>query len=143
MHEDKYQQSSIYGGVPPADPPAPAMSQSEVTRPLNTAFKISTTRNAFAVYSVQLTVTATITGGQDGDCFLEFADDATFTTNVQTAMVSPGSQTYSLAIALQGVSKGAVNVLGMIPADKWARIRTANNVGSPAFTFRKGQEMLM
>lgn len=138
----KYDQSYFFGGMP-ANEPAPAMTQSEVTRPLNTAFQISTTRNAFVAYSVQITVTATIAGGQDGDCFLEIADDAGFTTGVQTAMVTPASQTYSLAVALQGIAKSGANVLGMVPAGKWARIRTANNVGAPTWTFRKGQEMLL
>lgn len=138
----KYEQSATFGGIP-VNEPAPAMTQSEVTRPLNTAFQISTTRNAFAVYSVQIQVTASISGGQDGDCFLEIADDAAFTVNVQAAMVTPASQTYSLAVALQGVAKSGVNVLGMVPAGKWARIRTVNNIGSPGWTFRKGQEMLL
>lgn len=138
----KYEQSAMFGGVP-VNEPAPPMTQSEATRPLNTAFQISTTRNAFAAYSVQIQVTATIAGGQDGDCFLEFADDQAFTTNVQAAMVTPASQTYSLAVALQGIAKSGVNVMGMIPAGKWARIRTVNNVGSPTWLFRKGQEMLL
>ena len=138
----KYEQSAIFGGVP-VNEPAPAMTQSEATRPLNTAFQVSTTRNAFVAYSVQIQVTATIAGGQDGECFLEIADDAAFTQNVQVTMVTPASQTYSLAIALQGVAKSGANVMGMVPAGKWARIRTASNVGSPSFTFRKGQEMLL
>jgi len=142
MTVSKLDQSSFFGGTPPVDPAQP-MTQSEVTRPLNTPFQISTTRNAFATYSVQIQVTATIAGGQDGDCFLEIADDAAFTQNVQIAMVTPASQTYSLAVALQGVAKSGANVMGMVPAGKWARIRTVNNVGSPTWTFRKGQEMLL
>lgn len=138
----KYAQSSMFSGVV-ASEPAPPMTQSEVTRPLNTAFQISTTRNAFATYSVQIQVTASISGGQDGDCFLEIADDQAFTTNVQVAMVTPASQAYSLAVALQGIAKSGANVLGMVPMGKWARIRTVNNVGTPAWTFRKGQEMLL
>lgn len=139
---NKLDQSAFFGGMPPTDP-APPATQSEVTRPLNTPFQVSTTRNAFVAYSVQIQVTATIAGGQDGDCFLEIADDSAFTQNVQVAMVTPASQTYSLAVALQGIAKSGANVLGMVPMGKWARIRTVNNVGSPTWTFRKGQEMLL
>ncbi len=118
-------------------------SQSAQTRTLNTIYQISATRGAFVFYSVQITVTASISGGQDGDCILEIASDSGFTTNVQTLQVSPGSQSYTLAIALQGVQKGSVNVSGYVPAGYYARIRTVNNTGTPAFLYRAGQEVLM
>jgi len=127
----------------PTIPTVSTPSQSSATRTLNSIFQVSATRGAFVFYSVQITVTASIAGGQDGDCILEIASDSGFTTNVQTLMVSPSSQTYTLAIALQGVQKGPVNVSGYIPAGYYARIRTVNNTGTPAFLYRAGQEVLM
>lgn len=123
-------------------PSGTVRSQSAATRTLNTVFQVSSTRDAFVQYAVQCTVTASIGEGQDGDVFLDIASDSGFTENVQSVDVAPCSQTYTLAIALQGVQKGPANVRGYIPAGYYARIRTVNNTGSPAFAYRLGQEVL-
>lgn len=121
----------------------PAASQSAVTRTLNTIFQPSTMRNVVGSYSVQITVTASISGGQDGDVILEIASNVAFTTGVQTVAIAGSSQTFSLAVALQGVQKAALQLIGMIPAGYYARLRTVNNTGAPAFAYRAGQETLM
>jgi hypothetical protein len=117
-------------------------SQASATRALNTAFQISTTRDADARYSVQCTVTASIAGGQNCDVFLEIASDQAFTTNVQQVGVVGQGQVYTLAIALQGVQPQTQQVIGYVPAGYWARIRTVQNLGAPTFSFRLGQEIL-
>lgn len=117
-------------------------SQAGATRSLNTAFQISSSRDANVQYAVQTTITASIAGGQDGDVFLDIASDSGFTANVQSLDVAPCSQTYTLAIALQGVQKCAAQVRGFVPAGYYARIRTVNNTGTPAYLFRLGQEVL-
>ncbi|MFV3289170.1 hypothetical protein ACNFBR_10555 [Pseudomonas sp. NY11955] len=117
-------------------------SQSSVTRPLNTAFQPNTTRDVDARYSLQCQVTASITGGQNCDVFLEIATDQAFTTNVQQVGVVGQGQVYTLAIALQGVQPQTQQVIGYIPAGYWARIRTVQNLGAPTFTYRLGQEIL-
>lgn len=121
---------------------AASRSQAAVTRSLNSAFQVSATRDAQVQYSVQMTITASITGGQDGDVFLDIASDSGFTTSVQSVDVTPCSQTYTLAIALQGVQKCAGTVRGYVPAGYYARIRTVSNTGTPGFTYRLGQEVL-
>ena len=136
---DQLNQSAVYGGMPPAVPMIPGT----VTRPLNTAFQPSATRPAFVVYSVQTTVTASIAGGQNGDIFLESADDAAFTTNVRTLSVIGQGQTYTLAIALQGVQPQSGVLAGMVDTGGWLRMRSSNNLGSPGYTFRAGAEILM
>lgn len=115
--------------------------QAAVTRALNTAFQISATQGAMATYSVQLTVTATIAGGQNGDVILEIASNAGFTANVQTVSIAGLGQTYTLAAALQGVQPQTGVVSGYVPAGYYARIRTVNNTGTPAFSYRAGQEV--
>lgn len=117
-------------------------SQSAATRTLNSAFQISASRDAWATYSVQITVTASIGGGQDGDVFLDIASDSGFTANVQSLSVAPCSQTYTLAVAIQGVQKCSANVSGFVPAGYYARLRTVNNTGSPSYAYRLGQEVL-
>lgn len=117
-------------------------SQSSATRSLNSAFQVSATRDAAVQYAVQTTITASIAGGQDADVFLDIASDSGFTANVQSLDVAPCSQTYTLAIALQGVQKCAAQVRGFVPAGYYARIRTVSNTGTPVFAYRLGQEVL-
>lgn len=122
---------------------AAPMIQSTATRALNTAFQISASRAAFVIYCVQITVTASIGGGQNGDVILEIASDAGFTQNVQTLSIQGNGQTYTLAVALQGVQPTTGPVMGMVPAGYYARLRTVNNTGVPTYSFRSGQEMLI
>ncbi|WDY60401.1 hypothetical protein [Pseudomonas sp. PSKL.D1] len=117
-------------------------SQAAATRALNTAFQISATRDAWVSYSVQITVTASIAGGQNGDVILEIASDSGFTANVQTLAISGLGQTYTLAIALQGVQPQTGVVTGYVPAGFYTRLRTVNTTGTPAFAYRAGQEVL-
>lgn len=117
-------------------------TQAAATRALNSAFQVSTTRDAVVQYSVQTTITASIAGGQDADVFLDIASDSGFTANVQSLDVAPCSQTYTLAVAIQGVQKCAAQVRGFVPAGYYARIRTVSNTGSPVFAYRLGQEVL-
>ncbi|QJP10446.1 hypothetical protein [Pseudomonas multiresinivorans] len=120
-----------------------SMSQSGVSRSLNTAFQVSATRWALVSYSVQLTVTASIAGGQNGDVFLEIASDIGFTANVQQIAVAGLGQTYTLAVAIQGVQPQSGCVMGTVPPGYYVRLRTVSNTGSPSFSYRLGQETLL
>lgn len=117
-----------------------ARSQSSATRSLNSAFQISATRDTLVSYSVQITVTASIGGGQNGDVILEIATDSGFTTGVQTIAIAGTGQTYTLALALQGVMPQTGVLSGYVPAGYYARLRTVNVAGTPAFSYRAGQE---
>lgn len=120
-----------------------ALTQSQPARALNSIFQISTTRNALVSYSVQITVTASIGSGQNGDAILEIASDSGFTTNVQTVAILGNSQVVTLAIALQSVQSGTGTLVGVVPAGYYSRIRTVNNTGTPAFLMRAQQEVLL
>lgn len=133
----------IQGPPGAAGSPAPTPTQSAATRSLNTIYRVSTARPAWVSYSVQLTVTATIAGGQNGDVVLEIASDAAFTTAVQTLSISGLGQVYSLAVAIQGVQPQTGVVSGFIPAGYYARLRTVNNTGTPTYLLRAGQETIM
>jgi hypothetical protein len=109
-------------------------------RPLNTAFLVHTTRPAFMSYSVEVVVTATIAGGQAGDVILEISPSSTFDSGVQTVAMAGVSQTYSLAITLQGITRQTINVSGFIPAGWYSRIRTVNVTGTPSFSVKATQE---
>lgn len=115
--------------------------QASATRSLNTAFQVSSTRWSHVKYAVQQTITASIAGGQNGDVVLEMASDSAFTTNVQTLDINGFGQTYTLAVALQGVQPQTTSVSGWVPPAYYVRIRPVNNTGTPAFLYRAGQEL--
>lgn len=73
----------------------------------------------------------------------EIADDSGFITNVQTVGIGGLGQTYTLAVALQGVQPQTTAVIGYVPAAKFARLRSVNNTGTPAFSIRAQQEVLL
>ncbi len=125
--------------IPTIVPP----TQSQPSRTLNTIFQLSTTRAAMVSYSVQITVTATIAGGQNGDVILEIASDAGFTTNVQTVAIAGNGQVYTLAIALQGVQPTTNVLSGFVPIGYYVRLRTVNNTGTPGYSIRAQQEALL
>lgn len=138
-----YNSSTGVLNVPNYTPPAvPARSQSSATRALNTAFQVSATRDAQVNYSIQCTITASIAGGQGCDVVLEIATDAAFTAGVQTVGIIGTGQTYTLAVAIQGVQPQTAQVTGYVPAGYYARLRTVNVSGSPTYAYRAGQEVL-
>jgi hypothetical protein len=119
-----------------ADAVAPAYSYPTPT--LNTAAQLSATRAARVVYPVDVGINSLLTN-VEGIIFLEIADDAAFTTNVVTVMSA--GQLLGGVINIQ--NRGTVTLCGEIPAGKYRRLRTQSVTGSPAFTARQGQHVLV
>lgn len=124
-------------------PVASPFSFSSPSRSLNTAFQPSTTRNAIVNYSVDIATSVSLSGGAVGTVFLEYADDSGFTTNVVEVCRFVNGNTGTLVIGLTLNQTGTANVGGMIPLNKYVRVRTANTTGTPTFTYRSGQEVLL
>jgi hypothetical protein len=118
-------------------------SQSVATRSLNAAFQISDTRDTLVSYSVDISTSLSLTAGQQGTVFLEIANDAAFTTGMQelARFVNGNTGTLTIGLALNQNVTGAL--VGYVPAGKYARLRTQNNVGAPTFNYRAGQEALL
>lgn len=115
-------------------------TSSSPSRSLNTPWLVSSNLLS-GVYAVKITTTATIGGGQEGEVFLEQADDSGFTTNVVTLDVASNSQTFTLAIALQGVQGITFSLeSGYVPSGKYLRLRTNNVTGTPSYTLRNVRE---
>lgn len=125
----------------PSIPAAP--SPSSASRSLNSAFQISASRNCLVSYSVDVSCAITLTTGQTGTAFLEYADDSGFTTNVVEVCRFVNSNSGTLTIGLNLVQAVTGTLSGFIPTAKYCRIRTANTVGTPTFTYRSGQEVLL
>lgn len=120
-----------------------ARSQSSASRSLNSGFQVSTTRDSLVNYSVDVSTSATLIGGQTGTVFLEIASDSGFTTNLQELARFVNGNAVSLAIAITITQNVTGTLSGYVPANYYCRLRTANTVGSPSFAFRSGQEILL
>lgn len=105
-------------------------------------FQLSATRDAEVSYSVLITVTASIASGQSGYVVLEICptNSAVAANWIEVARAS-SSQVYTLAIALQGVQGAGSSMFIRIPAGYYARLRSVNVTGTPAYSFVSGQEV--
>lgn len=121
----------------------PARSASPASRSLDTSFQISTTRDCLVNYSVDVQTAISLISGQAGTIYLEIADDTSFTSGVQEVgrFLNSCTGTLTIGLNLNQVVTGTLS--GFIPSGKYVRLRTENNVGSPTFTYRSGQEVLM
>lgn len=117
-------------------------TQSAASRSLNSAFRISTTKDCLVNYSVDVSCSITLTSGQSGTIFLEIASDSGFTQNVQELCRFVNANSGTLTIGLNLVQAVTGTLSGFIPSTYYCRIRTANNTGTPTFNFRSGQEIL-
>lgn len=120
-----------------------ARSQSSASRSLNSAFQVSATRESLVNYSVDISTTLTLITGQSGTVFLEMASDSGFTSDVQELSRFVNGNTGTLTIGLSLTQNVTGNVTGYVPAGYYVRLRTENNTGSPTFTYRSGQEVLL
>lgn len=123
--------------------PSASRSYAYPTRTLNSGYQISTTRDAAVSYTVDIAATLSLTSGQAGSVVLEYADDSGFTTNVKTVCQTVNGNTGTLTIGLNLTQTASGTLSGIIPANKYVRIRTVNTTGSPSFTYRGSQEVLL
>lgn len=120
-----------------------ARSFAAPTRSLNTAFQVSTTRDSLVSYSVDIATSVSLSGGATGTVFVEYADDSGFTTNVVEIGRTVNGNTGTLVVGLTLNQIGTAQITGIAPAAKYVRIRTANTTGTPTFTFRSAEEVLL
>lgn len=120
-----------------------ARSFANPTRTLNSAFQISSTRDAMVSYTVDIGATISLTSGQAGTVTLQYADDSGQTTNVKTVQSSVNGNTGTLTLGLNLTQTVTAILAGIIPAGKYVKLVTANTTGSPSFSWRAGQEVLL
>lgn len=118
-------------------------TRSIVTGTGATGFQISSSRDAEVRYSTTIVTTSSIAGSQNGTVVLEIAptNSATATDWSEIGRCTNGTS-YTLAIAIQGVSTQACQITGYVPTGYFAKIRSINNSGTPTFTYNSGQEVL-
>lgn len=105
-------------------------------------FQLSSTRNASVYYSVNIATTATIGGASDGYIALEIAaTNSTTASDWKEVSRSRNGQTITLAIALQSAQNITAELMNIVPAGYYARLRSVNTSGTPTYTFVSGQEV--
>lgn len=112
---------------------------SPVTITLNSASKISMTRDAFVSYPIEIGVSSLLLGSASCSLYLDYADNSGMSTN----LVTFGPFTTAISGVLNVVNTGPVTVSGMIPKNKFRRVRSVTNSGTVTFTPRAGQEVLL
>lgn len=120
-----------------------APARSIVTGTGATGFQPSSTKDTLIKYGIKVVSTASIASGQEGYVTLEIAatNSATPSDWVNMGLDCGNGQTYSLAIALQGIQPTYCEVSGTVPAGWYAKLRSINVTGTPTYTYLGGQEM--
>lgn len=107
-------------------------------------FQISSSRDAYASYSVSITTTATIGVAAAGSIILEIcATNSSTAGDWITAATSSISQTVTVAVALSSVQVNAIMVAAMVPSGYYARLRQITTTGTVSFAYIGGQEVLL
>ncbi len=111
-------------------------STSAATRSFNSAFQISTTKDAVAFYTVQISAAMTLGGGQTGTVFLETSPDNSVWTEV--GRVTNGN-TGTLVIGVAITNNNIFQVAGYIPSNYFVRLRST---GTATISYIAGQETI-
>lgn len=119
----------------------PTKSFAYPSRSLNSCFQISTTTDALVSYSVDISTSLSLTTGQQGTAYLEVSDDSGCSTGTQEIARFVNGNTGTLTVGLSLVQNTTGTLTGIVPQNKYVKIRTQNNTGTPTFTFRSAQEV--
>lgn len=114
-------------------------SFSLVTPTLNSGSVLSTTRDTFVSYSVDIAIGATLLSASSGAVYLDYADNSSFTTN----LVTIGPFVNTNGGLLGALNTGTVTATGIIPANKYRRLRTTTVSGTVTFVAKPSQEVLL
>jgi hypothetical protein len=120
----------------------PARVYSYPTRPLNTCFQISTTRDAQVSYAVDISATVSVSGGGRGSVYLRTYTNSTCTTGQQTVISGSSGLPAFVSVTVGLTNLGTATLPAIVPKGAWVRIETVNDAQTPTFTARQGQEVL-
>lgn len=118
-------------------------SFSYTTRALNTCFQVSASRDSFVTYAVDVSTTLSLSGGQTGTVYLRTYTNSSCTTGAQELARFVNGNTGTLTVGLNITQNATGTITGIAPAGAWVRLDTENTTGTPTFTARPGQEVLL
>lgn len=112
-------------------------SASIVTKSLNTSYQLSLYRDAMVTYSVQISSSLTLSGGQSGTITLQTSPNNSTWTTIST---QTNNNTGSLTIGLNTTNTQATSLTGFVPAGYYIKIVTS---GTATMTWICGMEVLL
>jgi len=124
-------------------PTVAARSFNHATRAVNTCFQVSSTRDALVSYGVEIVTSISLSGGNNGTVYLRSYTNSSCSTGAQEITRVTNGQSGALTIGLNITQTVTLNITGVAPAGTWVQLVTENTTGSPTFTARPGQEVLL
>lgn len=124
-------------------PTATPRSQASASRALNTIFQVSSTRDSIVGYSVDILCSFTLLAGQQGTVYLEISASPTFASGVQEVSRYVNGNAGVLLVGINLIQNCTAGLNGYVPAGYYVRLRTQNNLNTPTFNYRSGQEVLL
>lgn len=121
----------------------PERNQSSITRTFNNVFQPGNLRDAFVNYSIDISCTLSISSGEQGTVYLEMTSDPDFLSDIQEISRISNGNNGTLSIGLNIVQNNTGILSGYVTKGYYCRIRTENNAGTPDFTYKAGQEILL
>lgn len=109
-------------------------------RALNTTFQPHATKAVWCQYSIAITSTFTILGGQEGKVEL-LCDAASPPTTVRATAANANTGAIAIAITLN--QKSTFTLQCLVPAGHYVRLPTSNVTGTPTFVLVSQCEMLL
>lgn len=113
------------------------------SRSLNTCFQVSSTRDALVSYSVDILTTISLAAGQQGTVYLRSYTNSGCTTGAQEITRFVNGQTGTLTVGLNLSQNVTGTLTGVVQGGMWIQLVTENNTGTPTFTARSSQEVLL
>lgn len=114
---------------------------SYTNRSLNTCFQVSTTKDAFVAYSVDVDTSISLAGGANGQVALRTYSDSSCTTDGQTIQRGKAGLTGTVVIGLAMNNPSTVSLGGIITRGRYGKLETSNLVGTPTYTMVATQEV--
>lgn len=109
-------------------------------RALNSNFTISTTKTAYAYYTLSCAVTNPLLAGTSvGTAYLEYSTNSGSTWNSVTSIAN--SSNVGITVTLQLTNSQTSIIGGIIPANALVRIRTVTS-GTATITYISGEEIV-
>lgn len=120
-------------------PTIPTVNTPTVSNPVrafNSAFQPSSIRNSEVQYSISISASMSISGGQSGTVYLETSpNNSIWTLQAQISTANSGA----LAVGLNLTNTETKTIRAFVPAGYWVRLRTA---GTGTITYITSQEVL-
>lgn len=123
----------------PISTSTPSVSYSN--RSLNSCFQVSTSKDAFVAYSVDVDTAISLGGGANGQVALRTYSDSGCTTDGHTIQQGKAGLTGTVVIGLAVNNPSSVSLGGVITRGRYAKLETTNLTGTPTYTVQATQEV--